>query len=425
MGDNDYNLNSSFDSLEDAAPAPRRKFPRSLWLAGFIFAVMGIRTTRIDKLPSFELLMEESIAFSSYLYYNATNTVMDYDFTASWGGGGEGDENAGETNDETRSRLSLDELMSITITAPSCPYGTRSMGPPKKLPPKKTTRIPRMIHQADISQCVPDAIHKVANIWKNTSDFEYYFHTNKTMQALINQDWPEFPHLRGIVSCISNFKGHYDLWKALVLWEFGGAVFEFDWVPREEGVVQSLLPDGSVDQALVFSLDGWPKEMALFMEPKHPMAFYFVMHILNKINMAKSLHTINWSKMTGLDAFIDGWYYFMGVDNGIKTKHGVYRMPLSGFEAQNTYHGRYNRSAKLLDYRSYFVDSDVGPKWRTGHYPILTDVDRWNVTCMHLTHDVLVPEAPPAILADLYPVDTTTRVNAPPVPKTEAPAAKR
>jgi hypothetical protein len=265
-----------------------------------------------------------------------------------------------------------------------------------------------MIHQADMSHCLPDAIHKVADSWKNTPDFEYYFHTNETIQALIQQDWPEFPHLRGIVNCISNFKGYYDLWKALVLWEFGGAVFEFDWVPSQEGLIEVLLPDGSNDQAIVFSLNGWPKEMGLFMEPKHPMAFYVVMHILNGINTARSLGGINWSKMTGLQTFTDGWYYFMGVDNGIKTKRGVYKLPLDGFEANMTYYGRYNRSAKLLDYRSYFVDSEVGRKWRTGHYPVVTDVDRWNVTCMHVTHDVLVPEAPTVILADLYPEDTTT-----------------
>lgn len=408
---------ADYDSDDDAAvPAvvPRRKIPKSVWLMGILFCIMGLRTTKINKLPTFELLVEESASFSSY-YWNSTSSMLD--FGASWSGSGDSSQpdSVSDKNSPSTSRLSLDELMALNTEVPQCKEGTQFVGLPKKLNTVQTKhRIPRAIHMTDYTNCLPPKQFEIAQAWRNLTDFDFYFHTNTTVQALLNQDWPEFPHMHMVATnCISNYRGYIDLWKALVLWEFGGVVMEFDWTPRNlDLMVRTLLAPAQKEQAIIMAHKTWPVNVGYMMEPKHPMAYYIVMHILNRINTLKSLHNADWSWTTGNSAFQAGWYYFVGVDNGIKTRMGVYTMPKEGFEIDTTYTGRYNRTARLVNYQNYVDESDIERKWKDTRYPPHTttaETDRWNVTCMNLMHDVGAPAAPPTTIAAIYREDRTTR----------------
>jgi hypothetical protein len=65
------------------------------------------------------------------------------------------------------------------------------------------------------------------------SDWAYYFHSDTAVDRLLAQDWPEFPHISIAVACLEG-KGTLkaDLWRYLVLWEYGGVYADVDTKPN-------------------------------------------------------------------------------------------------------------------------------------------------------------------------------------------------
>jgi hypothetical protein len=348
---------------------------------------MVLRTTRIDHLPSFELPTEHSLSFPTSYF---TNYSVDF---SSWyfdeGSTEEEDIDDSKQGSKPGHRLTLGELMStISIESSSCPEGTThraaSMPPTNTSQPQPPRRIPKLIHQLDISTCLPPKLYQATQQWSSLSGFEYYFHTNTSLHALIDQDWPEFPHLPSITRCISSFRGYIDLWKALVLWEFGGAIAEFDVKPTE-AFAASLLKSNNDDEGIVFSNleTGYPSPFVVLMEPKHPLAHYSVMFTLNKINQHRNMADVDWEAETGDMTFREAFWYFAGFDVGKPNR------PVKGFGRKDkVFEGRYNRTLRYVgNMATFIVPSNLEPNWRSNHYPNVTSVDFWNRTCMGITHD--------------------------------------
>ena len=385
----------------------RRARPRASWLLIVLFIVMLMGLLTSFELLHFELLQSDFSYLNDYAmnYYTVdTNWVPAILEQPSSSSSLEQQDSVAFNDPSHSSRLSLDELLAVaSVLAPitSCPEGTQYVGRPKKLDhqtaaaaaaaARTITRIPKIIHQTDISSCLSPDYIKIIDPWRNLTDFEYYFHTKESMDALIRQDWPEFPHLASIIQCISNHQGYVDLWKALVLYEFGGAAIEFDLLPIDILTETMIQPQ---DEAIVLSKEGRPYPHGIFMERRHPLAYYMVMHILNGINVHRELATAIWSKVTSYPALDNAWMWFSLVDKNIVDENNRYRAPEDGY-ALGEYPGRYNRTARLVDYLNYTKMGTLGGNWRPLHYPKMKDRAKWNVTCMSVTHDYLVSLAPP------------------------------
>ena len=96
-------------------------------------------------------------------------------------------------------------------------------------------KIPRIVHQTSRSNCLTKAMTGVAVHWSSLGDdWAYYFHSDKAVDRLFAQDWPEFPHLSTVSACLDG-KGTLkaDLWRYLVLWEYGGVYADVDTKPNK------------------------------------------------------------------------------------------------------------------------------------------------------------------------------------------------
>jgi hypothetical protein len=236
------------------------------------------------------------------------------------------------------------------------------------------SRIPKKIHIADYNSCPSNNdFQTIWQSWKQLDDFDVYFHSPHQMNAFFHQDWPEFPHLQSIVnSCIPNFGSYFDLWKSLILWEFGGAVVDYAWVPTINFTTTLIQPSDQV----------------YLLEPRHPLAYYLVLQILNTIQSLATLQDLflRSPRPTGQFAFSHVVMLFTMADRGIKFKvTGLYRAPEDGYRL-TTYPGRYNRTIRMEDMRSFLSPSLLRKshirKYYQNSQAILDHEQHWNVSCM-------------------------------------------
>jgi hypothetical protein len=294
----------------------------------------------------------------------------------------------------------VDDATTTTTTTTKC-MSFQNENKKKKISTRKSSRIPKIIHMADYSSCpINEQFQTIWTTWEQLKDYDVYFHSSHQMDALIRQDWPEFPHLQSIVdTCIPNFGSYLDLWKSLILWEFGGAVVDYGWLPTINFTTTLIQPS---DQAIVFPYpqDGLFSTIYL-LEPKHPLAFYLVLHILQTIQSQPNLSDliVQSPRPTGPAALGHVIMLFTMADQGIKYKDtGLYRVPEKGYN-MTTYLGRYNRTIRMEDMRSFLSPSSMRKSKIHQYYhnsqAILPHEQQWNVSCMKRRLDYLLNYVPP------------------------------
>lgn len=92
-------------------------------------------------------------------------------------------------------------------------------------------KIPLVIHQTFKSRCVTEDIYELSLAWKALG-VPYYFHDDAAIDRLINLDYEEFPHLHMVWDhCITKPVVKTDLWRLLLLYEYGGIYADVDNKP--------------------------------------------------------------------------------------------------------------------------------------------------------------------------------------------------
>jgi hypothetical protein len=259
---------------------------------------------------------------------------------------------------------------------------------------QQQSRIPSVIHQADFDfTCHGGHVDGIDNNniiddqqafidiilqWKNITKMHYYFHTRPQMEAFVYQDWPEFPHLISIaMNCIPQRQGFVDLWKALILWEFGGGVVDYDWIPKphndnnnHHNTIEDLIQPH--DQAILFmdvrTTTAEPHDRytsILFVEPKHPLAYYLVLGILSRLSHQRHLdsmrHPADGAFVSGSSVLDLSFVYFTTVDTAdadFRMRHHAKHNRKFPPELRE-YHGRYNRTLRLVNAMDHVDPSDA------------------------------------------------------------------
>ena len=95
-------------------------------------------------------------------------------------------------------------------------------------------KIPKIIHMTSKSRCFPSNFHDNIQLWqqhKNLEDHSLYIHDDAAVDRLLSssssQGQPRllhslFPHLNLARKCLRSGAGLADLWRYVVLWEYGG-----------------------------------------------------------------------------------------------------------------------------------------------------------------------------------------------------------
>ena len=146
-------------------------------------------------------------------------------------------------------RVDVKSLLNITgkygdeDTGVSCPdgqvYVSNTFRPESIVPGRK---IPKIIHMTSKTKCFTKAFADNIHRWR----FEGYsllIHDDPAVERLLNKHWPEFPLLKNVRSCIFYGAALADIWRYLVIWEYGGVYTDVDDAPGQLDVNGTMIKD--------------------------------------------------------------------------------------------------------------------------------------------------------------------------------------
>ena len=255
--------------------------------------------------------------------------------------------------------IPLDELVD-TQPETSCPPGLVLIEDIKHIDPAiakdlKPRKIPRIIHMTAKSRCVTPEIAQAIAAWKVYPDHKFYFHNDAAMNRLLyDKEWPEFPNLRFVLLCTNQMVQVADLWRALMLWEYGGIYTDFDNTPKKFNPSTSLK---SFDEAY-FEIEKEKMLSQYFMvsERHHPLFYLVIMKIWENIFALLDVGDQYAPKLTGPGALKMAMRTFMKMQ----------RMPVDTIRPWKVFHqvhaGRYvgldNRTVTVVPW-THAINRDV------------------------------------------------------------------
>ena len=130
------------------------------------------------------------------------------------------------------------------------------------------------------------------------------------MDRLLQRHWPEFPQLQLMQSCILSGAAKADLWRLLVLWEYGGIYTDIDNAPGP------LFKNGTAiteedDSFFVMERIGTLSQYFMAASPKHPLIHIATLETLKRIQEVESVGLQNVAWTSGPEAMRQAMKIFM------------------------------------------------------------------------------------------------------------------
>jgi hypothetical protein len=142
---------------------------------------------------------------------------------------------------------------------------------------------------------------------------------------MFEMNFENFPLLKDVYeNCLVSGTAKADLWRYLVLWQYGGIYSDLDTTPNHltPDTLSSLATEGSELEAF-FVIEAWHFLSQYFfaIAPKHPLMHHTILATLH--NLLTVNDTVAWdaSRITGPKALHQGFVHFLD-DVGIKPKKG-------------------------------------------------------------------------------------------------------
>jgi len=209
-------------------------------------------------------------------------------------------------------------------------------------------KIPKIVHISFKNRCVPtDIFADGIQQWKDLlPEYSVYFHDDEAIERLIQQDWPEFPHLHSMIRCMK-YKGamKVDLWRLLVIYKYGGIYSDIDNIPinmHDELFIDKLHPDDSFYSANDISRR--PLQNLFAMEPQHPIAYFTIQIVLRNLYNLDNLRNPKLVHTTGPDALQEGFKTYMTITNKKEAKRAKAENRDFKFVKEGTYKGFGNKT---------------------------------------------------------------------------------
>jgi hypothetical protein len=172
------------------------------------------------------------------------------------------------------------------------------------------SKIPRIIHITSKSRCSSIYFQKNVNRWrKKMTNHSIYFHNEAAMDRFLQQSFPEFPHLQLLLNCILTGAAKADLWRYLIVWEYGGIYTDIDAAPGFRFNATTIQPDD--DAWFVPEGLGVLSQYFLSASPKHPLLYMAVLETLNRLFNVPNLVDQYVPFVTGPGALKTAMIYFM------------------------------------------------------------------------------------------------------------------
>ena len=179
-------------------------------------------------------------------------------------------------------RIPLSELV-LTGGMPTCQAGQTFINS-TTLPESIThanRKIPKVLHMTSKSRCSAQAFTDNINKWR-FKDHSFYFHDDEAVGRLLQKHWPEFPYLQMIQDCMVSGAAKADLWRYLILYEYGGIYTDIDNAPGERFLNGSVITAEDDSWYTVESL-GIMSQFFMASSPRHPFLHLCVSILLTRL----------------------------------------------------------------------------------------------------------------------------------------------
>jgi hypothetical protein len=127
----------------------------------------------------------------------------------------------------TTHRIPLEDLILLSNPNATCNPGKSkkylidSTLLPESMTYSSQRKIPKIVHVTSKTRCMTPAFIRNIDQWRFPG-YSLAFHDDVAVDRLLGKYWPEFPHLQLFQHCSVSGAAKADIWRLLVLWEYGG-----------------------------------------------------------------------------------------------------------------------------------------------------------------------------------------------------------
>lgn len=196
-------------------------------------------------------------------------------------------------------------------------------------------RIPRILHLTSKSRCLmPDHVGYLAQ-WKDRlPDHSIFLHDDDAVARLLSdRHWPDFPDVHHVMdACLISGAAKADLWRAVVLYEYGGIYTDIDNHPNKFNGTTIAVDDQAF---FVVEKLGVLSQYFMAAEPKHPLMYLLVKQILTRVLQLPNVKKQFPAVLTGPGALKTAMIEFM---NKLHLQE-----PKAVYDPDGTGHGTFQR----------------------------------------------------------------------------------
>ena len=229
--------------------------------------------------------------------------------------------------------------------------------------------IPRIVHMTAKSRCLAPEFKELTDKWK-FPEYSVFFHDDQAVDRLLSKRYSEFPHLEKAITCLSPLSGaaKADLWRALLMWEYGGIYTDFDSVPNK---FNGTTIQASDEAFFIVENFGIASQYFFAAAPRHPLFYMLVQTILTRLFAVENVDQQYVPVVTGPHALRDALAHFMFAHdlkrrNLERKEEGL--GPLNDWQqvTEGVHTGFQNRTVTILGNRKnsdeYILRMGMGPK---------------------------------------------------------------
>jgi mannosyltransferase OCH1-like enzyme len=174
---------------------------------------------------------------------------------------------------------------------------------------QRQRKIPRIIHTTSKSRCMPPAFRDNLRPWQNLTNHSFFFHDDDAVDRLLRQDWPEFPQILKALKCTISGAAKADLWRALVLWEYGGIYTDVD--NALSAAFNATTIEATDDAFFIVETMGIPSQFFFAASPRHPVVYLLVTAIMHRLYELPDMYNQYVPYVTGPGALKVAFQHFM------------------------------------------------------------------------------------------------------------------
>jgi len=142
----------------------------------------------------------------------------------------------------------------------------------------------------------------------------FYFHDDDAVDALLRKPFKEFPHLADFAACLPSGAAKADVWRYVLLWEYGGIYTDVDQAPGKYFNSSSIQADD--DSYFVVEQGHMLSQYFAAVSPRHPLAFLAVQAALFGLYRVDDVGNQYVPMTTGPNALKLAFKHFMGDQQG-------------------------------------------------------------------------------------------------------------